>query len=281
MRLILTAILALLYAAAASPGRATSADTDGAVADQILAYYPPDARDAGVAATVTLACKHTPHGALRDCNLISESPTGYFFGLAALNIARASAENPRLNLLPNRANHEEIIVFSFKSSPASIEPNPLESPPDFGPVELSPRQRQTAECLVSSLSSLAEVTDPRLSVSDDPPGHVLFEYRYRHRHTRKIDDSGTFDVTGLLSPDEDRVVLLPGLTTPGTDMNDAYLGIFQIWELWQDRCEVGALEMTGGSQAIFTGLENKTPHPRPLSRDTPLFPPTSVTPERR
>jgi hypothetical protein len=125
-----------------------------------------------------------------------------------------------------------------------------------GLTDLTPVEQQRAECLVSSLSAIPEVMAPRLSVTDDPPHHVVLEYKYRHRHTKKVDDSGTFDVTGLLSPDGHRVVRLPGLG-PGTDMNDAYLGIFQIWETWKSRCNIQALETVGGSQAIFTGLENR------------------------
>ena len=47
-------------------------------------------------------------------------------------------------------------------------------------------------------------------------------------------------------------------------MNDDYLGIFKIWDLWQSRCGLDFVGTIGGSQTVFTGLPD-----RPTLREAP------------
>ncbi|HWA60366.1 MAG TPA: hypothetical protein VG939_03280 [Caulobacteraceae bacterium] len=121
---------------------------------------------------------------------------------------------------------------------------------------LTPGQRQRAECLVSSLGAIRQISRPSLTVTDDPRLHVILRYDYRHRHTGKVDEAGPFDVTGLLTPNPRRTVRLPGVVA--LDRNDFYRGVFQVWDIWQSRCGIGAQVVAiGGSDAVFTGMPDQ------------------------
>ncbi|MDB5439985.1 MAG: hypothetical protein JWM33_2412 [Caulobacteraceae bacterium] len=50
-------------------------------------FYPREAMAASVKGKATVNCTATPVGLLTDCKLTAESPTGYNFGSAALNLA--------------------------------------------------------------------------------------------------------------------------------------------------------------------------------------------------
>jgi TonB family protein len=56
-------------------------------ADDISRYYPPAARDHDISGHVRVQCRLANDGVLTDCVVLSETPTGYGFGEAALNVA--------------------------------------------------------------------------------------------------------------------------------------------------------------------------------------------------
>ncbi|MGH6955974.1 MAG: energy transducer TonB family protein [Caulobacteraceae bacterium] len=91
----------------------------------ILAFYPPKAWAKKIEGAATISCRSTPHGALRNCVLDAEEPSGDGFGLAALAIAQAPVEHRDADLTPEQAAVERRITFVFKASPPSITPNLL------------------------------------------------------------------------------------------------------------------------------------------------------------
>src|SRR5580658_4374393 len=58
----------------------------------VLGFYPQAALAAGVGGEATLLCARTEHGALVDCKLREEQPTGQGFGAAALALAAQSVD---------------------------------------------------------------------------------------------------------------------------------------------------------------------------------------------
>jgi TonB family protein len=101
-----------------SPAQATPTD--------ILAYYPPGPRAAGVEGHATITCASLEHGALRECILVSEQPAGQGFGAAALALAEHAAQGPTL---PAQMKTPGLrLPFEFKLRPPSITPNVLEAP---------------------------------------------------------------------------------------------------------------------------------------------------------
>ena len=63
---------------------------------QIQAEYPPRAMDDQVQGVAVIECGVTVGGRLADCHVYNESPTGYGFGQAALDLAGDFTLNPRL-----------------------------------------------------------------------------------------------------------------------------------------------------------------------------------------
>ena len=92
---------------------------------KMLEFYPAQAKAAGVAGSATLSCKMSPHGALRVCTVVSESPAGSGFGEAAMRIAAASMEWPSISLTTDQMAQSRSINLTFKPSPGAIEPNLL------------------------------------------------------------------------------------------------------------------------------------------------------------
>ncbi len=64
-------------------------------AEAVEQAYPEAARRQGVGGAVTLACEVTAVGAVRACDVVAESPTGYQFGKAALGLSRYFRLRPR------------------------------------------------------------------------------------------------------------------------------------------------------------------------------------------
>jgi TonB family protein len=130
MRALYASIWVLAFAAqvgavAAQPtmddGQAKAAKPDA----DVLAFYPAQDRAKGVEGAATINCHSSPHGAARDCTLISESPQGDGFGDAALRVAAASVDRAGLDLPPDKAELPRTITLVFKLSPPSIRPNLL------------------------------------------------------------------------------------------------------------------------------------------------------------
>lgn len=70
--------------------------TNPAWARQAPPDYPERAQSRGFSeiATVRVSCALQPNGALSDCRIVSEEPTGMGFGQAALTAARRSRVTP-------------------------------------------------------------------------------------------------------------------------------------------------------------------------------------------
>ena len=101
-KLIFLAGAVALAAAAASPApvqpasSSTASVLDGPIdalkanwrrlpkGEEIAAVYPKRARDSGVSGKVRLRCRVIPTGDITDCAVVSESPTDYGFGAAAM-----------------------------------------------------------------------------------------------------------------------------------------------------------------------------------------------------
>lgn len=90
-------------AAWACPPRPTSGD------------FPRRARDRGASGTATIRCRTVASGIPTDCEILSETPSGYGFGRAALAVVE------RARLFPERISPDEIgrtydvrVPFNFR-----------------------------------------------------------------------------------------------------------------------------------------------------------------------
>lgn len=63
--------------------------------DQMMRAYPMRAQRDGVEGSATLRCAVTARGGLTDCAVLSESPGGYGFGRAAMQLSRHFRLSPR------------------------------------------------------------------------------------------------------------------------------------------------------------------------------------------
>jgi TonB family protein len=93
--------------------------------EDILAFYPPAAKAAGVQGMATITCRITPQNARRDCTLVIESPPGQGFGQAALKIASATPDDPDAHLTEDETRRPATMTLIFSLSPPAILPNPL------------------------------------------------------------------------------------------------------------------------------------------------------------
>jgi len=64
-------------------------------ASQVASAYPPGAVDRNIGGGVTLNCAVTAAGGVKDCGVVSETPTGFGFGKAALSLTRYFRMKPR------------------------------------------------------------------------------------------------------------------------------------------------------------------------------------------
>jgi TonB family protein len=63
--------------------------------NSVLDVWPRAAREAGVSGSVVLRCQPQPNGAMGDCDVVEETPTGWGFGDAALKLVRYYRASPR------------------------------------------------------------------------------------------------------------------------------------------------------------------------------------------
>jgi protein TonB len=63
--------------------------------DEMARYYPDGAARRGVSGQATLSCSVTAVGAVRDCQVVTETPPTAGFGAAALKLARYFAMSPQ------------------------------------------------------------------------------------------------------------------------------------------------------------------------------------------
>lgn len=111
----------------ASSANAQSADECAAQLEKarqdMLAFYPADAKAAGVAGSATITCAITQQRAQRDCAVVAESPPDQGFGKAALKIESAAKEEADTPLTEKQAGHPIRVSFLFTLSPPAIIPN--------------------------------------------------------------------------------------------------------------------------------------------------------------
>ncbi|MBV9995458.1 MAG: hypothetical protein JO127_09610 [Caulobacteraceae bacterium] len=105
---------------AADPAQPSPAATSA----DILAYYPPAAKAAGIPGSAILDCARTEHGGLTGCTLVSEDPKGHGFGDAALAMSAKAVESPQVDLFPGHREPVKIL-FVFTPSPLGVRPNVL------------------------------------------------------------------------------------------------------------------------------------------------------------
>ncbi|MDE2355456.1 MAG: TonB family protein [Alphaproteobacteria bacterium] len=86
--------------------------------DDVVQVYPEAAIRAGVSGRVVMKCAVDQTGALRDCAIVSESPAGYGFGAAALELAQKFAMTPMPDAGPGRATIT--IPIQFEADPVGV-----------------------------------------------------------------------------------------------------------------------------------------------------------------
>ncbi|MGH6970604.1 MAG: energy transducer TonB, partial [Caulobacteraceae bacterium] len=113
-----------------------------------LAYYPAAAKAAGVEGEASIRCARDAHLALKDCALVSESPAGHGFGAAALAMAAASPENPKVTTDAAALGAPQTIAVRFSLHPPAVRPDIAETAHMMTPAKLlhgpTPAQVQAA-----------------------------------------------------------------------------------------------------------------------------------------
>jgi TonB family protein len=91
--------------------------------DPDMIYYPAAARAAGVEGQATLHCGRNTHLKLENCSLVSEVPAGQGFGAAAMAMAAANIENPKVTTTESQLVDPQDIVLKFMLHPQAIDPD--------------------------------------------------------------------------------------------------------------------------------------------------------------
>jgi TonB family protein len=128
MRRILAAVAcaALTSPALADPAPAPSTATPAPPAappSPSLAFYPPQAKAAGVEGEAKIQCSRSLHLALEGCTLLSETPAGQGFGAAALAMAAKSPDNPKITLDDAGLRKPRPITVTFSLHPPRVSPD--------------------------------------------------------------------------------------------------------------------------------------------------------------
>jgi len=115
MRTVLAAALILAAAPAlADPPRPP---------DPALAFYPAAAKAAGLEGQATIRCGRDAQMKLAGCVLVSETPAGQGFGAAALALAAASEDNPKLDVTDPALLKPAEFTVAFRPRPPSVDPD--------------------------------------------------------------------------------------------------------------------------------------------------------------
>lgn len=107
-------LVAVPMFATLAPAQAQNAPAD------LLSFYPVVARTAGISGEPVLICTSTRQGALKDCQLQSETPAGQGFGEAALRLAEHSQPNTKAKVNELKGT---IIRVKFTADPPAISPD--------------------------------------------------------------------------------------------------------------------------------------------------------------
>jgi len=91
--------------------------------DPALAFYPPAARAAGIEGQATIRCGRDAQMKLTGCVLVSETPAGQGFGAAALAMAAASQDNPKLDVTDPALLRPSDFTIAFRLHPPSVDPD--------------------------------------------------------------------------------------------------------------------------------------------------------------
>lgn len=116
--------LALLASGLSFVGTALAADAGGPVWEKApdrgdwAKAYPTHAAQAGIAGAVQMRCSASAAGALQNCAVISETPTGQGFGAAALSLATG------MELKPTTTDGKRVAGMSF-IVPVKFDPGVL------------------------------------------------------------------------------------------------------------------------------------------------------------
>ena len=87
--------------------------------DSTLRFYPAAAKKAGVEGKALINCRMTASAGLADCRVVSESPEGYGFGDAALQVAGAYKLDPAVRQgQPDEARITIPIIFNLPRPPS-------------------------------------------------------------------------------------------------------------------------------------------------------------------
>lgn len=139
-------------------------------ADLLASFYPARAKSEGREGLVMLDCGRSEQGRPVNCAVTSESPGGYGFGDAALALAAAQQDNPRIHYNSGATNDHVPIPFKFSLFPTRITPNVFSG--DRG----APTIVQLPD-LADELSAGKQIAGayPRRLIGGNPPGRVLLD----------------------------------------------------------------------------------------------------------
>ncbi|HEX3919079.1 MAG TPA: TonB family protein [Caulobacteraceae bacterium] len=88
-----------------------------------MIYYPAAAKAAGIEGQATLHCGRNTHLKLENCSLVSEIPAGQGFGAAAMAMAAANIENPKVTTTESQLVDPQDIMLKFVLHPQTIDPD--------------------------------------------------------------------------------------------------------------------------------------------------------------
>jgi protein TonB len=126
----LFAAVVVLAGASAASAQATapaSGDAPGQGGPPPTArYYPERAARMNMAGSARMKCLVTAEGRLQNCEILSESPEGYGFGQAALNMATLFKMRPQTR--DGQPVGGATVVIPLKFNPPSDPPPPPAAP---------------------------------------------------------------------------------------------------------------------------------------------------------
>jgi hypothetical protein len=93
--------------------------------EDMLAFYPPVAKAAGVEGSATIICGLVLQGAPNNCTVAAETPPDQGFGKAALMIASATQDTTAVHSSEKQTGHPTTKSLLFRLSPPVILPDLL------------------------------------------------------------------------------------------------------------------------------------------------------------
>jgi TonB family protein len=119
----------------AHPGWSGRTGADGKYdSDLMLSYYPHRARDLNLPGKAVINCAVTEAGGLQDCRVVSEEPTDFGFGEAALQLAKTFHMKPKISAGEAAAGPRVTIPIAFHLAGPVPSPVRLSEPPAVTPL---------------------------------------------------------------------------------------------------------------------------------------------------